>query len=629
MQEAFSKLKGVDIFSLKSYLEKTEAIDTTIIVMLNEILVNFSFFLLNLIVGFFSLMIRLLENTNLYDTYKRYVYNAGKSIWQGFTGSTSGGIAQTSLVFFILISLGFYLFYQFAVSKGNFSRKMIHVLLVITLGFGWFGTVSGTSGGLYVLDTVDNLADKATTALSSISVSYGKNQSLKIGSSVAGSYIAETSYKAYLFVNTGREDGQFKNQQTGKLEKWNDSKVLGKVDKSGKFKAVSTSDRRNYLDELGNNASDDKEKNRWVSAVWDYLFIKLFYVLFKIVEAIVIAVPIILIQLLNILAQALVLIMILLFPVALLISFIPKMQDVLFGVFKVMFGGLAFPAITSLLTLTILYLEKIIESAVTSGFDKVIANFASLATFSLIFKLMVSVVAKAVIYYLLWRYKGELLELLLGSRARIVIDDINYKVNDGISRSKEVINQLPSKAQNIFEAAQNSGNFILAGAGFGAGLVMNSGKHLKDFFSGHQPTAATTEEDVYPDEEVETPITDGFNTREPETSDNSMESPIMTDDTDYQGISFDNQPVAEKSSDPVQREFEERRQNRQSWFDRHRVNKLEEQLEAYRDDEAMYQAQGSNAFIRNYRKTMTKDDKLRTNINRRNHIIDELNRLRK
>ena len=42
----------------------------------------------------------------------------------------------------------------------------------------------------------------------------------------------------------------------------------------------------------------------------------------------------------------------------------------------------------------------------------------------------------------------------------------------------------------------------------------------------------------------------------------------------------------------------------------------------------MYQAQGSNGFIRGYRKAMSKDDILKENIRRRNDIINELNKLR-
>lgn len=639
MQEAFEKLKGMDIFSLKSYMMKTGFGDFSgVWVMFNEIFVNFPFFLLNLIVGFFSLMIRILENVRLYDTYKQYVFNGAQTIWRGFTGATSG-VAQSSLVFLILLCLAFYLFYQFLISKGNFSRKLLHVLLVLFLGFGWFGTVAGTSGGLYLLNTVDNVASTTIHHISNVSVFYGKNQSLKIGSSVADSYIAETSYKAYLFVNTGQENGKYKDRQTGKEEPFDDSKVLGSLDKSGKFKAVSTADRNKYL-EIGNGAGDDNEHNRWVSAIPDYIPVKFFYILFKMVEAIVIAIPIVLIQLLNVLAQALVLIMILLFPIALLVSFIPKMQDILFGVFKVMFGGLTFPAITSLLTLALLYLEKIIEGLVNSGFNNVIGDFSSLSTFSALFKLMVSVFAKAVIYWLLWKYKGELIELLLGSRAKITFDEIDTKVKETVTNGQETMKQLPTKATNAFEMAQTSGNFFLAGAGFGAGLFMNAGKQMKTLFSNPHPTSERTESSTPSEnDEEETPATSSFEEtgapdevttpfQEPDMPMETFESAIQEEDTSVQPFDAEPSPLIDTRQSREQEEFEERRHNRLSWRQKYHINKLEKELEPYKDDEALYQAQGSNAFIRNYRKTFPKDDKLKVNINRKHQIIEELARLR-
>ncbi|HGK6785417.1 TPA: conjugal transfer protein [Streptococcus agalactiae] len=639
MQEAFEKLKGMDIFSLKSYMIKTGFGDFSgVWVMFNEIFVNFPFFLLNLIVGFFSLMIRILENVRLYDTYKQYVFSGAQSIWRGFTGATSG-VAQSSLVFLILLCLAFYLFYQLLMSKGNFSQRLLHVLLVLFLGFGWFGTVAGTSGGLYLLNTVDNVASTTIHHISNVSVSYGKNQSLKIGSSVADSYIAETSYKAYLFVNTGQENGKYKDRQTGKEEPFEDSKVLGSLDKSGKFKAVSTADRNKYL-EIGNGASDDNEHNRWVSAIPDYIPVKFFYILFKMVEAIVIAIPIVLIQLLNVLAQALVLIMILLFPIALLVSFIPKMQDILFGVFKVMFGGLAFPAITSLLTLALLYLEKISENLVSSGFDKVIGDFSSLSTFSALFELIVSVCAKGVIYWLLWKYKGELIELLLGSRAKITFDEIDTKVKETVTNGQEPLKQLPTKATNAFEMAQTSGNFFLAGAGLGAGLFMNAGKQMKTLFSNPHPTSEGTEDSTPPEnDEEETPTTSSFEEtgapdevttpfQEPDMPMEIFESAIQEEDTSVQPFDTEPSPLMDTKQNREQKEFEERRQNRLSWRQKHHINKLEKELEPYKDDEALYQAQGSNAFIKNYRKTLPKDDKLKANINRKHHIIEELARLR-
>ena len=610
MQEAFEKLKGIDIFSLKSYTVQTGFLDISgVWVMFNEIFVNFPFFLLNLVVGFFSLMIRIFEKIDLYGSYKQYVYTGSKAIWQSFTGATSG-VAQGSLIFLILMALGFYLFFCFVLSSGNFSRKLLHVLAIVGLGFAWFGTVSGTSGGLYILDTVDNLADIVTQKITNISVPYGDNQNLKVGESMADSYIAETSYKAYLFVNTGQENGKYKNRQTSKEEPFDDSKVLGSLTDSGKFKAVSTADRNDYL-KMGNGADEDKEQNRWVSAVPDYIPIKFFYILFKIIEAIVIAIPIVLVQLLNLIAQGLVLIMILLFPVALLVSFIPRMQDTLFGVFKIMFGGLAFPAITSLLILSIFYLEKMTEGLLLKGFTGAIGSYSSLSTFEGLFRLMVGVVGKAAVYFLIWKYKGELIELLLGSRSKVIVTQVDDKMRQAAVNGKE---KLSKASISAFEGAQKSTAYLLAGAGLGAGIVATSGKQIKDWFSGTRPS------------ESEKPVENSDVSKEDET----RTDPLATGDSpfSYEGTDYEQAKAAESRTIQETEEFEKLRENRLSRSEKRKVEKLEKELESYQEPEAMYQAQGSNGFIRGYRKAMSKDDILKENIRRKNDIINELNKLR-
>ena len=132
MQEAFDKLRGVDIFSLKSYMEPTGfASFNGAWVLINELFVNFFFFILNAVVGFFSLLIRILEKIDLYSNYKNYVFNGALNIWKGFIGSSSGGVAKQSLVSMLLLILAFYLFYQFFFSKGAFSRTLLHVLSLI------------------------------------------------------------------------------------------------------------------------------------------------------------------------------------------------------------------------------------------------------------------------------------------------------------------------------------------------------------------------------------------------------------------------------------------------------------------------------------------------------------------
>ena len=617
MQEAFDKLKGVDIFSLKSYMEPTGYVSFNgAWVLINELFVNLFFFILNAVVGFFSLFIRILESIDLYSSYKTYVFNGAKSLWNGFTGSTKGNVTDQSLVALLLLVLGFYLFYQYFFSKGSFAKTLLHVCLVILLGFGYFGTIAGTSGGLYLLDTINNVSKDVKQKIVSIKVDYAKDKSVKVGESMADSYIAETSYKAYLFVNTGQENGKYKNSQNGKEEDFDDSKVLGTSDSKGNFTAVKTKERSQYLDELGNGANEDGEKNRWVSAMPDFIFIRTFYVIFKVLEAFVLALPIIVIQILNIIAQILVLTMILIFPIVLLISFIPRMQDLIFGVLKVMLGGLAFPVISSLLILLIFYIEKIVENMIITSFDTILKNLPSLLLLGLVFKLLVSVVAKGVIYFLIWKYKAELIQFILGSKARIVTSDIGNKVENGVTKTKEITSQIPTQS---LKTAQHLGNFTLAGAGFASGMVMNSKSHFQNIGSYF------TQRDSNPS--IENP--------QPETTENPITpNPSETTESQIEIIHKDIQnPVVHSTihhaATPTQNdEFQTLKEERISPFKQHRINNIEQQLEKYKDSQSMYKAQGSNAFTRAYRKTMTPDNKLKANIERRNRLTQRLNKLR-
>ncbi len=625
MQEAFDKLRGVDIFSLKSYMEPTGfASFNGAWVLINELFVNFFFFILNAVVGFFSLLIRILEKIDLYSSYKNYVFNGAMNIWKGFIGSSSGGVAKQSLVSMLLLILAFYLFYQFFFSKGAFSRTLLHVFLVLILGFGYFGTIAGTSGGLYLLDTINHVSQDVTKNITNIKVEYGNNKSIKIGDSMADSYIAETSYKAYVFVNTGQENGKYKNSQDGKQETFDDSKVLGTGDKNGNFKAVKSKDRNKYLDELGNGANDDGEKNRWVSAMPDFIFTRMFYVIFKICEAFVLAIPVILIQMLNVIAQTLVLMMILLFPIVLLMSFVPRMQDLIFGVLKVMFGGLLFPAITSLLTLLVFYIEKMIENIVITGFDGILKTLPSLIIFGLVFKLLISVVSKGLVYFLLWKYKAELIQFILGSKARMVANDIGNKVEKGVSKTREVASQVPSRS---LSSAQHLGNFALAGAGFGAGMVMNAKSHFQNvgsFFtnkeSEHQP------DEVLPTETLETPTNP--DTPEPNIPKTKAIPKKVKPVEEKRPTPSMESPITAESTSSSSEEFQTLKEEWISPFKQLRINNIERKLEEYKDPQAMYKAQGSNAFTRAYRKTMTRDDKLRTNIERRDRLTERLKQLR-
>ena len=86
-------------------------------------------------------------------------------------------------------------------------------------------------------------------------------------------------------------------------------------------------------------------------------------------------------------------------------------------------------------------------------------------------------------------------------------------------------------------------------------------------------------------------------------------------------------PIQESPESP-QSEFEQLKEQRLSAIDKLKIQSLEKRLEVYKDPEAMFRAQGSSAFTRNFRKTLSKDEKLQANIDRRDRLTQRLNELR-
>lgn len=106
-----------------------------------------------------------------------------------------------------------------------------------------------------------------------------------------------------------------------------------------------------------------------------------------------------------------------------------------------MFGSeFDFPAMTTLLTLLIFYIEND-ENIVTNGFDGVLKTLPSLLLFGLVFKLLVSVVSKGVIYFLIWRFKGQLLQFILAPKLEWLRQILGLKWNMASQRPKRLLHR--------------------------------------------------------------------------------------------------------------------------------------------------------------------------------------------
>lgn len=479
----YNKVSGVSIFDLKAYIEPTASLNISAVwKILTEIFVNGPFMILDLIVGFISLILRFFESFDLYDAYKNTVYDTSKNLWNGLAGS---GNYTNSILYVVIAVTAFTIFIGYIFSRGDVGRRLLHLFAVIMLGLGYFGTMQNTSGGIYVLDTIHNVATSASTTISNMSIVNPENDdnTISLGTSVADNYIARTAYAAYVYVNTGRLDGKYMNNQTGETEEFDDSKVLGSV-VDGKFQKADMSERTDdtgYLNELGHNGDKGKEKNRWVSAVGDYLVIKLLYVVLKIVEAIILGLPLILIQIMSFVAQLLVIFLMIAFPLALIVSLAPRMQDVIFNTIKLMLGASFFPVLTGFLTLMVFYIEAIINVFVSDGFNSLSEqDLVSFSDFQPVFELVISTVVQAIVFVAIWKNKEKVLTFILGhNQANSVA-----RLADGVANAPS---QFRESGQNMYDRASDyatAGAFIVGG---GAGLALTAKDGLEKAFSKFKP----------------------------------------------------------------------------------------------------------------------------------------------
>ncbi|QGG98522.1 hypothetical protein EA459_08070 [Streptococcus dysgalactiae subsp. dysgalactiae] len=655
----FQKVKDVDIFSLKAYMEATRGAETGVQAILLDIFVNLPFFILNLVVGFFSIILRFFESFSLYDTYRQTVFNASKKLWESLSGS---GNYNNSLLYLLVAISAFSIFISFLFSKGDFSRRLIHLFIVILLGMGYFGTVQSTSGGVYILDTVHQMADSFSDSVTHLAIARpdGEKGTVSEKSSIADDYIMKTSYTAYLYVNTGQLNGSFHNNQTGKDDKLDNSQILGKYDKSGKFIQPKSQDVLNYVNRFGDGATDGAEKNRWFSAVNDFLWLKSLYVICKTIEAIILAVPLLLIQIIAFIADIVVIILMFIFPLALLVSFLPKMQDVVFNILKVMFGAVSFPALAGFLTLIVFYTQTLITGFIKDKFTSgKLLTSSNLKGQSILFMLVITVVVQGVVFYAIWKYKEQFLKLILGSKTAQVVSQSADKV-------AEKADNLGITPKSMYEKAHDMSSVAMMGAGFGAGAVMNAQdnwnafkeKHLKgsdesDPSDDYDKVGEEKDLESLTDDNLESDSYDS-SYRDPNlsasdsidgiTDKNNYEEPYMTDyPSDYQsdlsemepeGQAFDEEPYSDSSSivsssqQGVDSEYEHLKNQGQSPLQQHKINKLEGELNNFTSDSDYFKAHGKNAFQKGFNASKSKDVRLKHNLERKSKVLEELEKLR-
>lgn len=559
----FAKVKDVDIFALKAYMEITHGAETGAQSILLDVFVNFPFFLLNLIVGLFSVILRFFENFSLYDTYKQTVYHSSQKLWENLSGN---GSYTSSLLYLLVAISAFSIFISYLFSKGDFSKRLIHLFVVIILGMGYFGTIQSTSGGIYILDTVHQLAGSFSDAVTNLSLDNPSGGKTKITqkSSVADNYVMKTSYTAYLFVNTG--------------------------------------------------------------------------------------------QLNAFMADVLVIILMFIFPLALLVSFLPRMQDIIFNVLKVMFGAVSFPALAGFLTLIVFYTQTLIATFVKKKFtDGSLLSGSNFKGQAILFMLLITVFVQGCVFWGIWKYKETFLRLIIGSRASQVI-------NQSVDKINEKAENLGITPKSIYERAHDMSSLAMMGAGYGVGTMMNAQDNWNAFKERQQANlddgqSKTNDADKYDEanaddtvisKEAELTNEGEYQSELPKEASKRIEQ--LGKESSYElsfisegnsteeilkNVKSDNHTFQEgdgdtslTNQDMITNDIENHSNNYTSPLKQRKLNKLEGELSQFNSDVSMTKNHGKNAFEKGFNASKTKEVRKQHNLERQSKVLEELEKLR-
>ncbi|EMR4139476.1 TPA: hypothetical protein ACJ5R3_002239, partial [Streptococcus agalactiae] len=187
-----------------------------------------------------------------------------------------------------------------------------------------------------------------------------------------------------------------------------------------------------------------------------------------------------------------VIILMFIFPLALLVSFLPKMQDVVINVVKTMLGAVSFPALTGFLILIVFYIQSLIGQFIKQRFEnlKLLSN-GNFSGQSLLFILMITVVIQGFVFFYVWKYRMRFLTFVVGSKAAQVVNETMTSVVDKA-------NDLGMNRE-LYEKAHDMSALTFTTAGAGAGYMLGTVMRGKDLWSAFKKNQVESGSDLSSD----------------------------------------------------------------------------------------------------------------------------------
>ena len=417
------------IDSYASYLETGNAFDA-VWKGLNWFFVTVPFCLYRFFAVLFIYIESFFDQSEYFIGKQAEAFNLSKTIFTNFGGYN---VSDTKAIGIAFMIGGVSLVYYFYSKNGDFVKKFLHYLAVISVMIIWFGTISYTengqttssNGATFILKTTRNIVNEIRDKTLDASTSF-KNSSDSGKIDETGTFKA-TVKETFLYVNSGSLDGTMSNG-----EKLDTSKLLlpsgCKEDEKEKFEK----ERESYV----NGLADD---NEYFSLDGTKIMEKCMAVLLGVTNLIVTFLPIVYINCMLTCIQIIVDILVVFAPVFMVLSLFPKCQEATFKFLRLIFGVQLMPLIYGVFIGVLFWVNSLIDSAfllVHASMQKnVIANVLGSGIYTFI-PPWFALIMKFVVIKAIWKNRYRLVNFFLGGGIEVNIPAFEQKFDKALGDFK-------------------------------------------------------------------------------------------------------------------------------------------------------------------------------------------------
>ncbi|NJE63033.1 hypothetical protein E0L10_02255 [Enterococcus durans] len=388
----------------------------------NWFFVGVPFFILKLCVSFFLFCESVLNQSDYFIGKQNEAYAMSVEILNNFGGTRFG--AGTLMGLAIMFS-AYYLLANFFSSKRNFSKALLHYVIVVLLFFGWFGQIH-TSQGIYntptfFIQSVNSVIKTIQRQFIVGSSSSNENQNTMFDVTVT---------QTFNYVNSGSLDGTMANG-----EKLEESKLLQKPGLSENNKETFKKERDQYINSL-------EKENPYFAQDGSKTMEKSFAIWIGVINLVVLAMPTLYINIMLTIMQMAVNLLILLFPVIAFASFFPKCQMVMFKFFKGLLGILFMPVVYSVFLSVLYWMNQLVDQVFLNVAETVNGSLLNILSGGIVLlgARIMMIVVKVIMIKTVWKNRYRLLRFFSDGQIQqsYFEKQVNEKMKEGTERISEI-----------------------------------------------------------------------------------------------------------------------------------------------------------------------------------------------